>query len=218
MSDVSSETTVVCHVRAPLLLEPIDRQVETLQACESEGTIDELLLRSWPKEVARSESSAHQEVLELYDRFSAWARERGVSIAPPFTERSSTSQITGETTELLVTPLLCLEVYAGDDLVGVYPHSAGEETYTANEVIAALRTGTVPTPLGKATEDVASVADDCPACGGELVDGQGLFACSDCGWIATMTPSGELADRSEASADDRSGTDTDLEAAVDNID
>ncbi len=49
--------TAVCHVRAPLLLEPVDAQIETLQACESEGAIDDLLLRSWPKEVSLSEES-----------------------------------------------------------------------------------------------------------------------------------------------------------------
>ncbi|WP_235019771.1 HTH domain-containing protein [Natrialba sp. INN-245] len=187
-----NHVTAVCHVRAPLLLEPVDRQVETLQACESEGAIDELLLRSWPKEVKRSTESPHAEVLETFDRFERWAKRRGVSVRPPFRERTSTSQITGETTELLVTPLLCLEVYVDEGLVGVFPHSDDEETYTTDEVIAALRIGERPTPLG--TESVSRAhanEDTCPDCGGELIDGQGLFACSDCGWVGATTPSGE---------------------------
>ena len=203
MSGKSTEITVVCHVRAPLLLEPVDRQIETLRACEEEGAVDDLLLRSWPKEVARSKSSPHHEVLETYERFSQWADERGVSIEPPFGERTSTSQVTGKTTELLVTPLLCLEVYADDELVGVFPHSAGERTYTTDEVIAELRTGEVPTPLGRATTETDSTdaSGDCPTCGGTVVDGQGLFACTDCGWIGTMTAAGEFVDREPQKAE-----------------
>ena len=187
--------TAVCHVRAPLLLEPIDRQIETLQACESEGAIDDLLLRSWPKEVSRSDASPHQEVLETYERFSQWANGRDVSIEPPFRERTKTSQVTGETTDLLVTPLLCLELYADDELVGVFPHSEGEETYTTDEVIAQLRTGDIPDPLGRRRTRTAATATECPACGDELIDGQGLYACSDCGWVGTVTDSGDIVDR-----------------------
>ncbi|AFO58193.1 HTH domain-containing protein [Natrinema sp. J7-2] len=185
--------TVVCHVRAPLLLEPVDEQIETIQACESEGAIDDLLLRSWPKEVALSEESPHQEVLERYDRFSAWADERGVTIRPPFRKRTTTSQVTGETRERLVTPLLCLELYAGDELLGVFPHSdeVTADTYTTDEAIATLRTGGLPTPLADPDEGLESATGDtCPDCGGSLIDGQGLFACSDCGWIGTVAESG----------------------------
>ncbi|ARS91595.1 HTH domain-containing protein [Natrarchaeobaculum aegyptiacum] len=192
MTSESPALTVVCHVRAPLLLEPIDRQVETLTACESEGAIDDVLVRSWPKEVSLSESTPHQEVLESYERFSEWADRRGVSIEPPFRTRTNTSQITGETTELLVTPLCCLEVYADDDLVGVFPHTDGDETVTTDEVIAQLRTGEVPTPLGATPTRVESESWECPTCGGPLVDGQGLFACSECGWLGTVAPTGDL--------------------------
>ncbi|MEY7849931.1 HTH domain-containing protein [Natrarchaeobius sp. A-rgal3] len=203
MSDEKrNHVTAVCYVRAPLLLEPVDRQIETLQACESEGTIDDLLLRSWPKEVTRSSETPHGEVLETFERFERWAKRRGVSVQPPFRERTSTSQITGKTTELLVTPLLCLEVYVDEQLVGVFPHSEDEETYTTDEVIAALRTGERPTPLGAepAARELSS-DDTCPDCGGELIDGQGLFACSDCGWVGASTPSGEYVADPVQSAD-----------------
>lgn len=194
---------VVCHVRAPLLLEPIDRQIETLNACESEGAIDDLLIRSWPKEVSRSESSPHHEVIETFEQFRQWADGRGVSIEPPFRTRTSTSRVTGETRELLVTPLLCLEVYVDDELLGVFPHSDGEETYTTDDVIASLRTGELPTPLGREPTRADPVSNDCPACGATLIDGQGLFACTDCGWLGTITSSGELVDRSTTSEVER---------------
>ncbi|SEW32309.1 HTH domain-containing protein [Natrinema salifodinae] len=204
MSDADpAELTAVCHVRAPLLLEPIDEQIETLRACESEGAIDDLLLRSWPKEVALSDDSPHQEVLENYERFTRWAGERGVSVSPPFRERSTTSQVTGETRARLVTPLLCLELYADDDLIGVFPHTddATEETYTTDEAIATLRTGDVPTPLGSAADADAAAesaaTNTCPDCGGALIDGQGLFACGDCGWVGTVNSTGQYESRAE---------------------
>ena len=183
--------TAVCHVRAPLLLEPIDRQVETLRACETEGTIDELLLRSWPKEVAIDDANPHQEVLETFDRFREWADRREVSIEPPFTRRTTTSQMTGETTELLVTPLLCLEVYVDDELVGIFPHSGDDETYTTNEAIATLRSGGLPTPFEEDLATETSRPGECPDCGGSLVDGQGLFACSSCGWTGIIEETGQ---------------------------
>ncbi|SIR84323.1 HTH domain-containing protein [Natronorubrum thiooxidans] len=209
-------TTVVCHVRAPLLLEPVDRQVETLRACESEGAIDDLLLRSWPKEIALTDTSPYQEALESFERFEAWADEQGVSIRPPFKKRTSTSQLSGETRELLVMPLVCLEVYADDELVGVFPHTDEdlEETYTTDEVIASLRTGEIPTPLNSAREaDSATTADgtpgnDCPECGASVVDGQGLFACARCGWVGTITETGAYVSQPEHSSTHTSTTST----------
>lgn len=209
-------TTAVCHVRAPLLLEPVDRQVETLQACESEGAIDDLLLRSWPKEIALTDTSPYQEALESFERFEAWADEQGVSIRPPFKKRTMTSQLSGETRELLVMPLVCLEVYADDELVGVFPHTDEEleETYTTDEVIASLRTGELPTPLNSAREaDSATTADDtpgndCPDCGASLVDGQGLFTCASCGWFGTVTEAGTYVPRSTQTSERPSTTST----------
>ncbi|WP_306058150.1 HTH domain-containing protein [Natronococcus wangiae] len=230
MNAKTTTLTAVCHVRAPLLLEPIDRQVETLRACESEGTIDDLLLRSWPKEVALSDDSPYQEALEAYDRFRTWADRRGVNVRPPFRERTTTSQVTGETSELLVTPLLCLELYADDEPVGVFPHSVGDETVTTEDAIASLRCGELPAPLeGDAPEtapragdtsssmpgtDAASEtrgsgestvadSDGCPDCDGALIDGQGLFACSDCGWTGTITETGEYASETDRTFETR---------------
>ncbi|QLK26055.1 hypothetical protein HYG81_18570 [Natrinema zhouii] len=209
MTDKTTEITAVCHVRAPLLLEPVDAQIETLQACESEGSIDELLLRSWPKEVTLSEESPHQEVIENFERFAQWADERGVSVRPPFRKRTTTSQVTGTTRERLVTPLLCLELYDDDELVGVFPHSneTTDETYTTDEAIATLRTGELPTPLGSVSDVDAGLesatSDTCPDCGGSLVDGQGLFACSDCGWVGTVTESGRYESRPARPARER---------------
>ncbi|AGB37526.1 HTH domain-containing protein [Natronococcus occultus] len=218
MNAQSQTLTVVCHVRAPLLLEPVDSQVESLRACEDEGRIDDLLVRSWPKEVSRSGESPYQEVLETHERLQRWADRHEVSLSPPFRTRTTTSQITDETEDVLVTPLLCLEYYRGDELVGVYPHTTGEETITTEDVIARIRCGddsaSAAEALAKLTPDSAGSpgtnqtvvtgngategletesptrSGTCPDCEGDVVDGQGLVACMDCGWIGTLAENG----------------------------
>ncbi|WIV66914.1 HTH domain-containing protein [Natrialbaceae archaeon AArc-T1-2] len=189
MSRTSAETTVVCHVRAPLLLEPVDQQVETLNECENEGTIDTVLLRSWPKEVTISSESPYPEVLDAVDRFERWADRQGVSIYPPFRERTR-STLTEGTKDVLVTPMLCLAVYRGDELYGVFPHSDGEETYTATDTIATLRTGELPTPMGSPALE-SPEPDTCPECDGRLVNGQGVYVCRDCEWIGETMSDGQ---------------------------
>lgn len=185
----SSAVTVACYVRAPMLLEPVDAHVETLRACETDGTVDGLLLRSWPEKVRLGEESPDREVLERFEEFERWADRRGVSVRPPFEVRGRTSSATGEFSERLVTPLIAVALYDGSRLVGVYPHSADGETYTVEDAIATVRTGELPTPLSAETGR-SNVADACPDCDAELVTGQGLFACTDCGWVGTVGADG----------------------------
>jgi hypothetical protein len=145
----AAELTVACHVRPSLILEPIDSKVETLRACERDGVIDSLLLRSWPGEVAMTEDSPHPEVLEQYDRFVDWADRADVDLGPAFQRRETTSLVTDDTIERLVTPGIALAFYDGDEILGVVPHSDGETTHTVPEAIAALRTGELPEPISE---------------------------------------------------------------------
>lgn len=202
-----SELTVVCHVRAPLLLEPVDSKIETLRTCEDDGEIGDLLLRSWPDSVSVGPDSPHQEVLERFERFEQWADAHDVSVEPPFRIRTASSLASDEPTRMLVTPILCLALYHADQLIGVYPHTDGEETYTTTDAIAKLRTGAIPTPLGTPAgtptdaqilptpsseeETGVDVEHDssetltptiCPSCDEPLVNVQGILACTDCLW------------------------------------
>lgn len=204
----SPDRTVVCYVRAPLLLDPIDSKIETLRTCEANGSIDSLLLRSWPDEVALTEERPNQEVVARFERFEQWAETHDVSIRPPFDIRTVTSLASDESRQVLVTPILCFALYSDDRLVGVYPHTEGDTTCTAAEAIAALRTGETPplpdtarpiveadSPTGHArgTEAEQSTAatrtpttpTTCPDCGGELGNVHGIAACTECRWNDT---------------------------------
>lgn len=224
----SGELTVSCHVRAPMLLEPVDAHVETLRTCESEGLIDDLVLRSWPEQVTTSDGE-EQEVLDRFESFSQWADRAGVDIQPPFETRTRKSMVTGAETDLLVLPLICLALY--DDaggIVGVYPHSADGETYTVEDAIAKLRTGEVPVPLSETTTRL-EWGEVCPECKGLLVNGQGLYACPDCAWVGTVTagnrhdpvrspqagPAVEVSVAPGSSADAESPTDRPTESTAD---
>lgn len=192
------DITVTCYVRAPMLLEPVDAHVETLRACEREGAIEGLLLRSWPEKVGLGDESPHTEVRERFEEFEQWADGQGVSVRPPFEIRGRTSSVTGEFSERLVTPLITVALYDGSRLAGVYPHTADGETYTVEDAIATMRTGELPTPLA-APAARPEDADDCPECDGRLVNGQGLFACTGCEWVGTARADGRYEELEEES-------------------
>lgn len=186
----AGDLTVSCHVRAPMLLEPVDAHVESLRRCAAEGAIDDLVLRSWPDQVRRSPESPEQDVLERFEAFSSWADRAGVDVQPPFETRTRTSMVSGAETDLLVLPLCCLALYdEAGGLVGVYPHSADGETCTVEDAIASLRSGAVPVPLSGAPARVER-GDLCPECRGLLVNGQGLYSCPDCAWVGTAGADG----------------------------
>ncbi|AGN00659.1 hypothetical protein L593_03540 [Salinarchaeum sp. Harcht-Bsk1] len=204
-----TDLTIACHVRPTLVLEPIDAKIETLRQCERDGTIDSLLLRSWPGEVAMLEDTPHPEVLDQYDRFTDWADRADVSIHPPFQTRETTSIASERTIDRLVTPTICLAVYDRDRLVGVFPHSDGETTYTVPEAIASLRTGELPEALlrrggvaerttprpatappsgdlpswNRPTMAAGESRPACPDCGDDLTNVQGILDCDGCEWI-----------------------------------
>ncbi|MFC3476565.1 HTH domain-containing protein [Halobacterium litoreum] len=105
--------------------------LEALEALADDGVIDAVNVHTWPEKVSlRSAGTARTDVLDTYQRFEAWADDHDVSIRPPFVVRQVDSSITRERDEVLVTPALCLTVWDGDDLVGVYPcnHEDGVET------------------------------------------------------------------------------------------
>lgn len=186
----AGDLTVSCHVRVPMLLEPVDAHVETLRACAAAGGIDELVLRSWPDQVRRSPESPEQDVLERFEAFRSWADRAGVDVEPPFETRTRTSMVSGSETDLLVLPLICVALYdEAGGLVGVYPHSADGETCTVEDAIDSLQVGEVPVPLSGSPTRVER-GDLCPECKGLLVNGQGVYSCPDCAWVGTAGADG----------------------------
>lgn len=136
-----------------------DRQtavLESLRKLERSGTIDGVTVRTWPGAVDPSIATdpGGTGAVESFEEFRAWAESQGVSVSPPFEHRTHTSRITGERSDLVRTPVVCLALYEGDRLCGVYPHRKDDRVVTVTEAIEALGTAAdvdepadVPPPL-----------------------------------------------------------------------
>lgn len=182
MNSGNESIVVECSVRTPLIFEPVDDHVATLRELQTDGVIDDVVFRSWPDEVRLDGDEPVHEAVDRYEQFRQWAAREGVSVRPPFETWARTSLISEKDHELLVTPLCCLAVYHEERLVGVYPHSRDDETYTAERAVKELRAGELPGTLARAVLD-----PECPDCGGSLDSGQGLYACAGCGWVGTKS-------------------------------
>lgn len=179
--------TVDCYVRTDAISDATEARLAALRALRRDGAIDELEVRTWPKEVVLSPVTETTEVVGRYRTFERWADQWGVSVEPPFSLERRTSELTGESREVLVTPAFCLAVYANGRLREVFPHRSEGTTHTAEDAIEVLRRG-VPTVDGELSTTAGS--DHCPECDVPLVTGQGLYACPDCEWVAVATGSG----------------------------
>lgn len=179
--DSHTEVAVETYARPALLLEPVDAKIETLQALQEEEVVSDLAMHTWPSEVAVGDRGLYDEVEDTFRAFERWADANGVSVRPPFSIRTRDSAFTDETRTVLVTPVMSLAIYLDDRLAAVFPHSDGEVHHPVSEAIAALKVGEPPIRRPVATPDPATdVADGCRACGGTLVNVQGLLACHDC--------------------------------------
>jgi len=183
------ETTLVCHVRAPLVADPVESRIETLRSLEDGPLVDTVVVRSWPDTVRLDDEGDH-ETRARYERFRSWADRRGVSIQPPFETRTRSSIVEEEGIDVLVTPTLCLAVYREERLVGVFPHSSDGETHTVEEAVDALQDGELPRPLGSIESSPTAEPRRCPDCDASLVNGQGVFICPDCAWVGAAASDG----------------------------
>lgn len=159
---------VACHVRKSSLVAPVDSTLRTLDSLEVDGDIDSYTVGAWPAEVHVGEGdtpSTHSDVVALFEEFDAWAEQCGASIRPPFAVETRTSEITGESRDVLTTPVQCLAVYVDDALAEVLPHSAGRagdgETCTVADGLAFLQENDVEALVGAGRfSDARSLARD----------------------------------------------------------
>jgi hypothetical protein len=86
-------------------------------------------VRTWPDEVVLSAETDGGEAVETFEQFERWADDRGLSVRPAF-DVKTVSSIVGRTRELLTLPMMSLAVSIDGDLVGVFPCSDGERTWT----------------------------------------------------------------------------------------
>jgi hypothetical protein len=176
--------TVDCYVRTDAVSDPVEGTLSAVRTLAREGTVDEWEVRTWPKEVVLSTVTEGSVAVETFRTFRRWADQWSVSIEPPFSVETRSSEFTGESRRVLKTPALCLAVYANGRLREVFPHHSKGTTHTVEDAIETLRRG-VPTVNGTMTGTASP--DHCPECDVQLSTGQGLYACPECEWVAVAT-------------------------------
>lgn len=126
-STPSGQQRVALYVRADLpaptqnYLASISSQLERLVAA---GTLSSYSTITWEKRLPTSTTDSSQH--ERFAQFRAWADRSGVDLSPGFGTRRCYSKQTAERSAWRVYPAICLAVYEGEELVGVYPHQGDE--------------------------------------------------------------------------------------------
>ena len=111
--------------------------IDRLSALRTAGAIEDFTINTWPEEIGLDGMGQESEILETIDRFEQWAADHGLSLRPPFETRTS-SLLVGGSEEVLLTPMLLAAVYEDGDLIGVYPCTDGEYTWTVTEFLDGL--------------------------------------------------------------------------------
>lgn len=190
MSWTSAEpagVSVDVYVRPSQLAESLDEHVLRLRELVTEGVVDEFDVHCWPGRVPTR--SPATDAVDRFQEFRSWARDNDVSIQPPFSVHTVSSEFTGEHRTYLSTPVCCLAVTVGDALAGVYPHTAGDEHRSIADGIEELAAGEL-LDLDAFEDPTAGDVVTCAECGGDLINVQGLRICHDCAWIDSDHASG----------------------------
>lgn len=205
MTDIQPSIGIDCYVRASSTGGATGDVVETLRGYAATGVVDDLSVRTWPDRVVLRPATRDADPVERFEKFRAWADRHGVSIVPPFAVRERATLV-DDPAAVLVVPALCLAVRVDGELASVVPHRTGTTEYAVDDLLADLEAGTVrsgvpsgrPAGVGDRTDDAAGATrgtrtpDRCPACGGGLATGQGLYACRSCPWSGVVAGTGLL--------------------------
>jgi hypothetical protein len=107
---------------------------------DEDDCIEGVDLSTWQSRVRLDSPDTEDEAraIERYRSFERWAAREGVSLEPFFETWERHSSIVDVDYEELVTPVVCLAVFDGSDVVEVAPRRDGDRTYTVDDSLAAL--------------------------------------------------------------------------------
>lgn len=116
---------------------PVTRVTDRLADLCDSGDIDDYTVRTWPARVRFDVDPRDSAVVNLYQRFWAWADDRGASIRPAFDIKQGRTML-GEYEQVLHTPIIFAWVVDDDQIVALAPVSVEGRTYTVDELLTAL--------------------------------------------------------------------------------
>lgn len=164
----------------------INRAVSRLDVLQSEGKIDGYEVYYAPNEINKEllDQPYLGEPLNRYSEILNWAEQKRVELSPYFSEQRIESEYTGEEKEIVKPPTMSLAVYRDEKLHSVFPHmKKGEErgVYDGIELLDEEKWVKVEEEIVIDGEKIESTEQsECPNCGGELINGQGITECNDC--------------------------------------
>jgi len=125
---------------------PVDEHLLRLRRLAADGTVTDLSVDVWGREVGLSTTAARTDagsyVLDRVAEFKSWAQRRDVSLDPFFETRAVGAGLTGESHTALVLPVCCLAEYESGDLVHVAPYATETAVHAVSDRIRALERGT----------------------------------------------------------------------------
>ena len=119
---------------------PQTEVINRLETLTEDGLIDDLDIDIWGPSMGitqpdeRDPAAIHE--TERVTEFKQWAEKHGYTLQPAFEWRSTESGEDEETQ--VVTPLITLAVYSGEDLQAVYPHVDDEDVWTVDDGVEAF--------------------------------------------------------------------------------
>lgn len=123
--------------------------MDRLEALADTELVDDVTRQAWAhKLLPEADDDWCQQARDAHARFREWATENDRSLEPAFGTRTTTSMVSDEQYEVVEFPVLCLAVYADDELVHVAP-STDPVTGTTQTVADCLDELEASTPAPK---------------------------------------------------------------------
>ncbi|PSQ15420.1 hypothetical protein BRD00_14080 [Halobacteriales archaeon QS_8_69_26] len=135
----------------------VDRYANRLEDLREDGVVADIDVTTWPSRI--DFSTGQDDLVDACERFEEWAEGEDVTLRPAFDRKEITSEFTGESRRMLVTPVACLAAYDGEDLVAVYPHTDVDRTRTVEDALDGLAATATPS-AGSGSASAVEYPDD----------------------------------------------------------
>ncbi|MFB6172878.1 MAG: HTH domain-containing protein [Haloarculaceae archaeon] len=117
--------------------------LDRMRTLEAEGVLGDSTVAGWGKQVLTFESDVRTEADAALAAFERWADRADASLEPAFDRRTESSLLSQETYEVAIFPVVCLALYEGNEVCGVFPCTVDDEVYTVQDALDALADGDV---------------------------------------------------------------------------
>jgi hypothetical protein len=137
-----------------------EQLLKQLSELQSSGVIDAYHVNLWGGGVCLcdvcSGVSVAESMLDNVANFEEWATEKE-HVELPFERTTVESEMAERTVRDLEVPAICLGVYSGSMLSGVFPCQVGDEQITVNDYISALADEEAVEPLSESQDSAVQI-------------------------------------------------------------